>query len=62
MRGFKSCKLIKYFWIIKSIGYDGPSMFHVQELSLHPTEGIGGGQVFDITSLKSTVKPTSLLS
>jgi hypothetical protein len=30
MRGFKNCTLIKYFWKIKSIGYEGPRMFYVQ--------------------------------
>jgi len=30
MREFKNCMLIKYFWMIKSIGYDGISMFYVQ--------------------------------
>jgi hypothetical protein len=30
MWGFENCMLIKRFWKIKSIGYDGPSMFYVQ--------------------------------
>ena len=50
-RNFKNCILIKYFWMINS-KMKQMAKHVLRASSLHPTEGMGGGQVFDIISLE----------